>query len=145
MTSTRAQEVLYESEAALRLVDHELNGMHDVRDAAETSALVPALPVRSHDELSQILEQATIQILDVLRLLRESRTPLRDECDRLADGLDLQSIVSQQWSHASSVLVETESRLLDVARVLANGADDTTGVAAALADDIFTAVRAPAA
>jgi chemotaxis regulatin CheY-phosphate phosphatase CheZ len=77
MTSTRAQEVLYESEAALRLVDHELTGMHDVRDAAEAPAAVPALSMLSFAELPQILEQANAQILNVLSRLRESRAALQ--------------------------------------------------------------------
>lgn len=75
MTSSRAQEVLYESEAALRLVDHELSGMHDVRDAAEPSARV--VPLLSLSELPQILEQANAQILNVLSRLRESRAALQ--------------------------------------------------------------------
>ncbi|WP_411280668.1 hypothetical protein [Gemmatimonas sp.] len=75
MTSTRAQEVLYESEAALRLVDHELTGMHDVRDAAEAPARV--IPMLSLSELPQILEQANAQILSVLSRLRESRAALQ--------------------------------------------------------------------
>ena len=75
MTSSRAQEVLYESEAALRLVDHELTGMHDVRDAAEAPAR--AIPLLSLSELPQILEQANAQILNVLSRLRESRAALQ--------------------------------------------------------------------
>ncbi len=75
MTSTRAQEVLYESEAALRLVDHELTGMRDVRDTAEGSARV--IPMLALSELPQILEQANAQILSVLSRLRESRAALQ--------------------------------------------------------------------
>ena len=75
MTSTRAQEVLYESEAALRLVDHELTGMHDVRDVAEAPARV--IPMLSLSDLPQILEQANAQILSVLSRLRESRVALQ--------------------------------------------------------------------
>ncbi len=75
MTSTRAQEVLYESEAALRLVDHELTSMQDVRDAAEAPARV--IPMLALSELPQILEQANAQILNVLSRLRESRVALQ--------------------------------------------------------------------
>lgn len=75
MTSTRAQEVLYESEAALRLVDQELTGMHDVRDATEPTARV--IPMLALSELPQILEQANAQILSVLSRLRESRAALQ--------------------------------------------------------------------
>jgi hypothetical protein len=231
MTSSRAQEVLYESEAALRLVDHELTGMHDVRDTAEPPARV--IPMLSLSELPQILEQANAQILNVLSRLRESRAALQttaleklatthekirevtsatedaainimDACDRatqMVDELDtidadatpdreraggiranlrdelflmmgalqFQDITSQQLSHASAVLVEMESRLLDVAKLFDHNADhvklmsegpngppdeatydpNATTLNAetrqALADEIFTAVRAPAA
>jgi len=231
MTSTRAQEVLYESEAALRLVDHELTGMHDVRDTAEPPARV--IPMLSLSELPQILEQANAQILNVLSRLRESRAALQtnaleklatthekirevtsatedaainimDACDRatqMVDDLDtidadatpdreraggiranlrdelfimmgalqFQDITSQQLSHASAVLVEMESRLLDVAKLFDHNVDHVRVMAEgprgvpdeatydpnattlnaetrqALADEIFTAVRAPAA
>jgi hypothetical protein len=231
MTSTRAQEVLYESEAALRLVDHELTGMHDVRDTAEPPVRI--IPMLSLSELPQILEQANAQILNVLSRLRESRAApqtnaleklatthekirevtsatedaainIMDACDRatqMVDALDtidadatpdreraggiranlrdelfimmgalqFQDITSQQLSHASAVLVEMESRLLDVAKLFDHNADHVKVITdgpqgvpdeatydpnattlnaetrQALADEIFTAVRAPAA
>jgi chemotaxis regulatin CheY-phosphate phosphatase CheZ len=225
MTSSRAQEVLYESEAALRLVDQELTGLHDARD------VTPAAPTISLAELPNILEQANAQILNVLARLRESRAALQttaleklatthekirevtsatedaainimDACDRatqMVDELDtidaaespdrdkassirgnlrdelflmmgalqFQDITSQQLAHASSVLVEMEQRLLDVARLFDHNVDTaivlkkadapdaqtydpnaTTRDAEgrqALADQIFTSVKAPAA
>jgi hypothetical protein len=75
MTSTRAREVLYESEAALRLVDHELIGLHDVRDAAEPEAR--ATPMLALSELPDVLEQVNAQILHVLSRLRDARATLR--------------------------------------------------------------------
>jgi small-conductance mechanosensitive channel len=225
MTSSRAQEVFYESEAALRLVDQELTGIHDARDVA------PTPPTLSLAELPNILEQANAQILNVLARLRESRAALQttaleklqtthekirevtsatedaainimDACDRatqMVDELDtidaeatpdrdkaanirgtlrdelflmmgalqFQDITSQQLAHASSVLVEMEQRLLEVARLFDHNVDathlftpanvpdeqtydpnattrDAEG-RQALADQIFTAVKAPAA
>ncbi|MBY0489574.1 MAG: hypothetical protein K2R93_07005 [Gemmatimonadaceae bacterium] len=225
MTSSRAHEVLYESEAALRLVDQELTGLHDVRD------VTPPAPTISLAELPNILEQANAQILNVLARLRESRAALQttaleklatthekirevtsatedaainimDACDRatqMVDELDtidaadtpdrdkatairgnlrdelflmmgalqFQDITSQQLAHASSVLVEMEQRLLDVARLFDHNVDadivlgktdvpdaqtydpnatirDAEG-RQALADQIFTTVKAPAA
>jgi chemotaxis regulatin CheY-phosphate phosphatase CheZ len=226
MSSPRAHEVLYESEAALRLVDQELSGMHDARDAAP-----PPTPTISLSDLPNILEQANAQILNVLARLRESRAALQttalerlqtthekirevtsatedaainimDACDRatqMVDELDtidqaetpdrdkatgiranlrdelflmmgalqFQDITSQQLAHASSVLVDMEQRLLDVARLFDHNVDTgrislrkdavdeatfdpnaTTRNAEgrqALADEIFTAVKAPAA
>ena len=57
MTGSRAQEVLYESEAALRLVDNELLGFHEVRD-------VPGM-------LPAMLAQANTQIQSVYARLRD--------------------------------------------------------------------------
>lgn len=225
MTTSRAQEVLYESEAALRLVDQELSGLHDPRDSsfgASTHAI---------SDLPNILEQANAQILTVLARVRESRAALQltalerlqttheklrevssttedaaidimDACDRateLVDELDaldsvaapdrsraaavratlrdevylmmaalqFQDITAQQLSHAASVLVEMEGRLLDVARLFDHNLDGFTGspigVAPdgrsfdpnattrdvkgrqALADALFDGVKAPAA
>jgi chemotaxis regulatin CheY-phosphate phosphatase CheZ len=225
MSNARTHEVLYESEAALRLVDHELTGLHDVRDVASP------VPTLSLAELPSILEQANAQILNVLARLRESRAALQttaleklqtthekirevtsatedaainimDACDRatqMVDELDtidqaeapdrtkaadirstlrdelflmmgalqFQDITSQQLAHASSVLVEMESRLLEVAKLFDHNVDAqsvlgrqhaadeqtydpnaTTRNAEgrqALADEIFTTVKAPAA
>lgn len=75
MTSTRTREALYDSEAALRLVDNQLDQLHghDVRDVK--TAL--AIPMISLSELPQILEQANSQIMTVLQRLRESRAALQ--------------------------------------------------------------------
>lgn len=185
MTNNRAQEALYESEEALRLVDKELSSMTDVRDGIQPAA--PALPTMSLAELPMILEQANNQILGVLSRLRASRAALQttaieklatthekirevnsatedaainimDACDRatqMVDELDtidaaeapdrekaagirstlrdelflmmgalqFQDITSQQLAHASSVLIEMEQRLLDVARLFDHNVD----------------------
>lgn len=223
MISPRAHEVLYESEATLRLVDNEL---HELRSTPEP-ARQPGL-----SDLPAILERANAQILNVLTRLRESRAALQnsameklqsthdklrevtsatedaatnimDACDRasqMVDELDaidaapepdrtkageirgslrdelfmmmgalqFQDITTQQLNHASSVLVEMEQRLLDVAKLFdANGdvahlterrydvidsgtfdPNATTHNAEgrqALADEIFTVIKAPAA
>jgi len=68
MTSSRAHEVLYESEATLRLVDHEL---HELRSSPDQQRL----PVLS--DLPGILERANSQILSVLSRLREARASLQ--------------------------------------------------------------------
>lgn len=225
MTSSRAHEVLYESEAALRLVDQELTGLHDARDVS------PVPPTISLADLPNILEQANAQILNVLARLRESRAALQttalerlqtthekirevtsatedaainimDACDRatqMVDELDaidsedapdrdkaagiratlrdelflmmgalqFQDITSQQLAHASSVLVDMEERLLEVARLFDHNVDASHSLRAggvpdektydpnattknaegrqALADELFTSIKAPAA
>lgn len=71
MSHQRAQEVLYESEAALRLVDQELHHLHDVR-REEHRVLSSGL-----QDLPHILAAANEQILGVLARLRESRAALQ--------------------------------------------------------------------
>jgi len=67
MITHRAHEVLYESEAALRLVDQEI---HDLRgDAMPDDAGIAELPA--------ILQRANTQILEVLSRLRDTRTVLQ--------------------------------------------------------------------
>lgn len=178
MNTQRVGEVLYESEAALRLVDHELLDLHEPRRESRrlTPAYMPGLA-----ELPLVLERANAQILTVLQRLRESRQALQnttveklavthekirevtiatedaatnilDACDRAAgivdelDAIDdapapdrtragelrstlrdelflmmgalqFQDITAQQLSHAGSVLVEMEGRLLEVAKL----------------------------
>jgi chemotaxis regulatin CheY-phosphate phosphatase CheZ len=231
MSSHRTQEVLYETEAALRLVDHGLRGLRD-----DTPDLEPAAPTPMYQgglsQLPAILERANSQILSVLSRLRETRTSiestaleklastherirevtsatedaainimvacdratqmvdeldsidsqptpdreralsvrvgLRDELFQMMGTLQFQDITSQQLAHASAVLIELETRLLDVARLFDAGVESgdmyhlekqapesltydpnaTTGDSEsrqALADEIFTVVRAPAA
>lgn len=226
MTATsRTEEVLYESEAALRLVDHGLNDLRD-NDPIDTRAMTVSL-----GDLPRILERANQQILNVLAHLRQTRTALQstafeklqathdkikevtsatedaainimDACDRangyvdeldaidqaetpdreraaalrgtlrdelfmMMGALQFQDITSQQLSHASAVLVEMESRLVDVAKLFDSNisleesvrkvptADEMTydpnattknsEGRQALADEIFTAIKAPAA
>ena len=73
MTSNRTQEVLYESEAALRLVDHELNELHDVQESAAAAA-TPR--VGGLSDISALLDQANKQIISVLTRLREGRASI---------------------------------------------------------------------
>lgn len=226
MTSARTREVLYESEATLRLVDRELNELLDAQTPGPERH-----PTISLADLPNILEQANAQILNVLARLRESRAALQttalerlqtthekirevtsatedaainimDACDRatcLVDELDaidmegnpdrekaidlrahlrdelflmmgalqFQDITSQQLSHASSVLVDMEERLLEVARLFDQNVDVTAKLSEveapdartydpnattrnaegrqALADELFTGANVPAA
>ncbi|AMW04014.1 hypothetical protein [Gemmatimonas phototrophica] len=225
MSDPRAQTAYYESEAALRLVDKELDTLRDGAEAVSRFVSV------SLSDLPLILERANNQIRSVLAHLRETRNALQtttfdklqtthdkikevtsatedaatnimDACDRasqIVDELDaidaepapdrekagalrstlrdelfmmmgalqFQDITSQQLAHASSVLVEMENRLADIAnlfdssisieRPLAslNTVDEKTYDPNAttrnaeqrqnLADEIFTSVKAPAA
>lgn len=223
MSDTRAQAAYYESEAALRLVDQELDTIRDTAQAGNRMVSV------SLSDLPIILERANAQIRSVLSHLRETRhalqsttferlqtthdkikevtsatedaaTNIMDACDRasqIVDELDtidaeetpdrekalglrstlrdelftmmgalqFQDITSQQLAHASTVLVEMETRLADIATLFDSGISferPLAGVAIdhktfdpnattrnaeqrqGVADEIFT-VKAPAA
>ncbi len=72
MTNTnRTEEVLYESEATLRLVDQEI---HDLRGGESSDQRLLTV---SLGDLPRILERANRQILNVLAHLRETRTALQ--------------------------------------------------------------------
>jgi chemotaxis regulatin CheY-phosphate phosphatase CheZ len=74
MSSQRTQEVLYETEAALRLVDRGLDGLRE--DADPAPADTSPLFVGGLADLPAILERANAQILGVLSRLRESRAAI---------------------------------------------------------------------
>lgn len=65
------------------------------------------------DELDEIDASATPDRARAAAL----RTTLRDQLSLMMGALQFQDITSQQLSHASAVLVEMESRLVDVARL----------------------------
>jgi hypothetical protein len=241
MSDSRTQEVLYETEAALRLVDRGLDGLRDDEGAAADAPSTGRVASGSStaltfegglNELPAILERANAQILAVLARLRETRAAIEtttleriasthekirevtsatedaainimDACDRatqMVDDLDaidaeptpdrerastvraslrdelfvmmgalqFQDITSQQLAHASSVLVDMEQRLIEIARLFDTRLDVSGKMTAipeapdaktydpnatvrdaesrqALADEIFTAVRSNAA
>lgn len=69
MTTTRTQAVLYESEAALRLVDHELSNLHDGHSTSQagTDCL---------GDIALLLDRANTQIISVLTRLRAGRAAI---------------------------------------------------------------------
>lgn len=73
MTTNRTQEVLYESEAALRLVDHELSALHDESDAP---AKVSPAGLDGLGDIAALLDRANTQIISVLTRLREGRAAI---------------------------------------------------------------------
>lgn len=76
MTTKRTQEVLYESEAALRLVDHELSVLHDIQEIPPASPAVPG--VDGLGDIAQLLSRANTQIIAVLTHLRAGRAAIEN-------------------------------------------------------------------
>jgi hypothetical protein len=118
MTARHATELLYDSEAALRLVDSAIEDLRTLPRSVGT-APEPMSTANLRDLLSasgslglvgvsQILAQSYGEIVRVLGSLRESRTILERTTDTTA----------QQSTYASSVLTEIESRLAQLATVL---------------------------
>lgn len=132
MTGARAHEVLYESEAALRLVDHELTTMHDVLDLGDATG--QAVPTDAQSELDQVLEQANALVLSAVAHLRESRSALHSDTAALSD--------THEIIGTRRLLDDMETRLLDVAALLD---DHTPDGRQAHPVDIFTALRSPSA
>jgi hypothetical protein len=181
--SNRAMELLYDSEATLRLVDHELEELREFTTEPEPSAaadpsehapvgalaMVPVILQRANAEIASVMqslrqcrsqlegattdklqitheklrevtsatEVAATDILDGLDRAhglidemdaeaeanggsprgRELRDRMRDEIFRITGHLQFQDITTQQLSYASSVLVEMEARLAEIARL----------------------------
>lgn len=71
--------MLYESEAALRLVDHELNQLHDINATADA--------LSDSGAQARVVNEASVQIMDALVRLRErsAAQPLSDAADLLRD------------------------------------------------------------
>ncbi|MEO7996729.1 MAG: hypothetical protein ABI852_04745 [Gemmatimonadaceae bacterium] len=74
MSNNRTQEVLYESEAALRLVDNELSELHEVQDS---SAANPH-SLNTQSDIALRLDRANSQIIAVLTRLREGRAAIEN-------------------------------------------------------------------
>ncbi len=115
--SARAHEALYESEAALRLVDQEISDLRG-DGALRTPSLL---------DVPAILLRANVQIVEVLAQLHSARTAFV--------SLATNDAATQQHTHAFAALTDIEERLADVARRFE----------ATLDDDMFTDIQRPAA
>jgi len=124
MTARHATELLYDSEAALRLVDSAIEDIRDAdpRRAREASAtpnelgdllaaagpvVVPAVLARSYDE-----------VVSLLGILRESRDALQRTGGERSDGAPDADLTARRLDYAWSVLTAMESRLASLATVL---------------------------
>ena len=119
MTARHANELLYDSEAALRLVDSAIEDIRDAGprrvgnspDSAKPNALRELLEASAavgSPRLSEIVARSYGEIVSVLGSLRESRAMLQ------RSGVDSQD----RLDHAETVLTDLEGRLAEVAAVL---------------------------
>ena len=103
MTVRHAKELLYDSEAALRLVDSAIEDIRDARpdDPAGHANLREQLAAAGPAGLTEVLSRGYGEVVSTLGSLRQSRTTL--ERMRAPD-------ISQQLSYASLVLTEMTTR-----------------------------------
>jgi hypothetical protein len=160
-----ASEVLYDSEATLRLVDSALDGLRDA-EPAEGGATAPAptqAPGRTQalDErmrsaleplvqgggelglvgLSQLLMRGYAEIVSVLNTLRESRNVLeRTAVDRIQHThAKLREVSDATELAATNVLdgLDRATNLVDELDRLAAGNEDAAEVRGRLRDELF--------
>ena len=103
MNSSRAHEVLYESEAALRLVDQEI---------FELCGAPSSLADISAEELASMLERIDAQIRGVQVVLRDTRASLERVTAQAPADADATPVVG----HASRALHDVEQRLASILR-----------------------------
>lgn len=146
MSNHRAQEALYESEAALRLVDHELSALHEVQDAP----VVNQLTIEAQRDMALRLERANSQIIAVLTRLREGRAAIENTAvgkvkltqDKLREVTsateDAATNIMDACDRANSLVDELDGIVADP------GADATKSVAirGSLRDELFVMMGA---
>ncbi|MEP6778483.1 MAG: hypothetical protein ABJC26_01235 [Gemmatimonadaceae bacterium] len=103
---SRAQEVLYEGEAALRLVGHELHELHDVDIMGSVDAHVAC-------DCFARFALATEEVAGTLSRLRAGRAQLVANRDHAAE----------QLACAVSLLDELEMGMTEIARHCASSSD----------------------
>jgi len=109
----RANDILFASEAALRLVDTELSALCDLElpdepPEAEAEEHAPAL-----------IETAASHVDEALITLRETRASLHEDLVMLlGGGAPIPEPIVRQLRQASAMLLETEARLREATGLL---------------------------
>lgn len=139
MTRDRAEAILYESEAALRLVDQQLDDLGIAADPRETvAALSRPLP-----DLSLAVEEAGAQVARCLARLRAAQATLaqggvaqESGARALAGfaGADPTSVLLDACERAVGLLERLEA---EAATSAADGGAAGTALRAALRDELF--------
>lgn len=84
MTNNRTMELLYDSEASLRLVDQELEALREFTDGVHGSSMPPVVsstestPTSALALVPGILHRANAEIVNVLQSLRQCRSALEN-------------------------------------------------------------------
>ncbi len=152
MSSKPASDLLYDSEAALRLVDSALESIHEPDQGAQAPdenmrhlfAPLTEGPMGLLG-LSQILARGYAEIVSVLGSLRESRSLLeRTAVDRIQHThAKLREVSSTTETAATSILDGLERCLAMVDRLDEPGAteSDSSAVRTELRDELFSLIN----
>ncbi|HYW32170.1 MAG TPA: hypothetical protein VE869_11730 [Gemmatimonas sp.] len=129
-------DVLYESEAALRLVDQGLRDLHDLRNHTRNDGCSGLLAV------PPALARVQPDVLDVLSDLREQLGALLSPEElHLALGFaERAHVTAQRCRHAAGVLDEVRQRLLDVAHAVDGVSARSPNAPGRQSEEIFTAI-----
>lgn len=140
------REVLYDSEAALRLVDSALLDMTGIAEPREPVAPTPPPAPRSIAEMMAIVQQGYGGLVAVLNSLRQSRSMLeRSAVERISHTHDKLKEVSAATELAATDILDGLERagtIVDELDALDGQATDTPAAAlrARLRDELFALV-----
>ena len=131
--TNRALELLYDSEATLRLVDHELDELREfTTEPAPPTVADPADPAMAVGALAMvpvILQRANVEIANVMQSLRQCRSQLESATtDKLQiTHAKLREVTSATESAATGILdgLDRARRLVDEMDADAEAHDDT--------------------
>jgi hypothetical protein len=141
VTGERAEAILYESEAALRLVDQQLD---DLGITADPRELAPEL-ARPIPDLPLALEQAGAQIQQCIERLRAGRSALaRVSPRRVADTQERLYQLSTATEHAAADILSGCERAVGLVDRLepGTGAPTDAGVRGALREELYRMIGA---
>ena len=120
MNSKQPGQLLYDSEATLRLVDSAMREFGEPEESRKSSVapVVPAsAPTLGLVAFSQQLERGYNELIVVLEDLRQSRALLERSTVESFGHTQFEDIASQQLEQASAVLQDLEQRLAAILRV----------------------------
>jgi len=141
-THSRTEAVLYESEAALRLVDQEILDLRGIVPPHERDL------TGDSGDLPRLVGRANQQILQLLASVRETRAALsRTVFHEHADAQHLHEFAARQLATTAAALVGMESHLIEVATMFEAATDvaSPAGAYHAGAGEIFPPMSVPTA
>ncbi|MHB1223825.1 MAG: hypothetical protein ACYC2G_07230 [Gemmatimonadaceae bacterium] len=148
MTNNRAMELLYDSEASLRLVDHELDALREFTDGVQENIAPPApgepTPTSALALVPGILQRANAEIVNVLQSLRQCRSALENATtDKLQITHEkIREVTCATETAATGILdgLDRAQALIDEldAEADGNGSEKARDLRNRLRDEIFT-------